>query len=334
MNQLLSFLFTALRGVTQNRVIGRKSAGTGRAELLDGSDLRTIASVYSTAEVDDEISAFGASLASVYQPIGSYAAATHSHTTADITGFAEAVDDEVASLLVAGTNITVTYNDAANTLTIASTASGIGGSTGASDNRLLRSDGTGGATLQASGITIDDSNNVSGVANVTLVSGGQIRSAGTFSSALACIDGFNAGTGFVWTGHNITTPALNYYMEGSGEWTLRHRAAGSMSWTNGNNAATGSRTLVVSRQSDGVLQIGTTAPNALGSLACASIIASALIGIGAYTVSTLPSASANAGRIAQVTDSSVTTNGSAVAGGGSNRVMVFSNGTNWDVVVA
>jgi len=48
----------------------------------------------------------------------------------------------------------------------------------------------------------------------------------------------------------------------------------------------------------------------------------------------LPSASANAGRIAQVTDSSVTANGSSVAGGGANRVMVFSNGTVWNVVVA
>ncbi len=37
---------------------------------------------------------------------------------------AEQVDDRVAGLLVAGSNITLTYNDAANTLTIASTASG------------------------------------------------------------------------------------------------------------------------------------------------------------------------------------------------------------------
>lgn len=47
----------------------------------------------------------------------------HTHTAAAITDFSEAVDDEVASLLVAGTNITITYNDAANTLTIASTSS-------------------------------------------------------------------------------------------------------------------------------------------------------------------------------------------------------------------
>jgi len=34
----------------------------------------------------------------------------------------------------------------------------IGGSTGATDNAILRADGTGGATLQNSGMTIDDTN--------------------------------------------------------------------------------------------------------------------------------------------------------------------------------
>jgi hypothetical protein len=39
-------------------------------------------------------------------------------TSSNISDFAEAVDDRVATLLVAGTNITLTYNDGANTLTI------------------------------------------------------------------------------------------------------------------------------------------------------------------------------------------------------------------------
>ena len=41
----------------------------------------------------------------------------------------EAVDDRVAALLVAGANVTLNYNDAANSLTIASTASGGGAGT-------------------------------------------------------------------------------------------------------------------------------------------------------------------------------------------------------------
>jgi len=46
-----------------------------------------------------------------------------------VSNFSEAVDDRVAALLVAGTNITLTYNDASNTLTIAAPSSG-GGSVG------------------------------------------------------------------------------------------------------------------------------------------------------------------------------------------------------------
>lgn len=48
----------------------------------------------------------------------------HSHTSADVTDFSEAVDDRVAALLVAGANTTLTYNDATNTLTIASAGGG------------------------------------------------------------------------------------------------------------------------------------------------------------------------------------------------------------------
>ena len=73
-----------------------------------------------------------------------------------IIGLSEAVDDEVASLLVAGTGITLTYNDGAGTLTIAASSTGIGGSTGSTDNAVLRADGTGGATLQNSAFVIAD----------------------------------------------------------------------------------------------------------------------------------------------------------------------------------
>jgi hypothetical protein len=39
-------------------------------------------------------------------------------------------------------------------------SAGISGSTGSTDNAVLRADGTGGATLQNTGVTIDDSNNI------------------------------------------------------------------------------------------------------------------------------------------------------------------------------
>jgi hypothetical protein len=54
--------------------------------------------------------------------------------------------------------------------------------------------------------------------------------------------------------------------------------------------------------------------------------------LGAYTAATLPSASTYDGYSARVTDSNVAAAGNygaTVAGGGSNKVSVFSNGTNW-----
>jgi hypothetical protein len=60
-----------------------------------------------------------------------------------------------------GAGVTASVVGAVTTVTIPG-GSGIGGSTGGTDNQLLRSDGTGGATAQASGVTLDDNNAVYG----------------------------------------------------------------------------------------------------------------------------------------------------------------------------
>ncbi len=53
---------------------------------------------------------------------------------------------------------------------------------------------------------------------------------------------------------------------------------------------------------------------------------------GVYTVATLPGASRlGAGARAFVIDSSVSTFGTTVAGGGSTKVPVYSDGTDWKV---
>ncbi len=172
----------------------------------------------------------------------------------------------------------------------------IGGTVGTTANRLPRSSGTGGLTLQASGITVDSSDNVSGV--------------GTFSSGAITSSGNVTLSGRVVKSGALPDIDLQVGSAGAVRFLTNTGTLGPFFVPN-TNAATIS----------GIVDVGT-------------LNATALIRLGTYTVATLPSASANPGRIAQVTDSSVTANGSAVAGGGSNRVMVFSNGTNWDVVVA
>jgi hypothetical protein len=47
-------------------------------------------------------------------------------------------------------------------LQLSATGAGIGGSTGSTDNALLRADGTGGSTAQASGVTVTDDNEIAG----------------------------------------------------------------------------------------------------------------------------------------------------------------------------
>lgn len=73
------------------------------------------------------------------------------------------------SAVTIGSNLTFS----GGTLSAASGGGGtIGGSTGSTDNRLIRADGTGGSTVQSSGITIDDSDNVTGAATMDVGTGG------------------------------------------------------------------------------------------------------------------------------------------------------------------
>lgn len=150
---------------------GRTTAGTGRGEELTPSDVRTLLSVYTVTQTDAAISTavnnlIGGSpglldtLDELAAALGDDANFASTVTTAlagkvNTSDLSESIDDRVAALLVAGTNITLTYNDAAGTLTVASTAGGLSG-TGSVDNAVLRADGTGGATLQSSALTISD----------------------------------------------------------------------------------------------------------------------------------------------------------------------------------
>jgi hypothetical protein len=150
---------------------------------------------------------------------------------------------------------------------------------------------------------------------------------------------FKTGEGYFGDGQTNAT-AANYRLQATGG-SGTNNAASNLTLAPGRstgNATPATLTLqrTVAGSSGSTLQtlsdavtVDSSATTVTGLLAVTG-----LFSLGVYTVATLPSASANAGRIAQVTDSSITTNGSAVSGSGSNRVMVFSNGTNWDVVVA
>lgn len=89
----------------------------------------------------------------------------HAHVAADITDFSEAVDDRVAALLVAGSNISLTYNDAGNTLTIASTG-GSGGSVSLPATEVAVGSGTGITSSPATTVTPIDASALFGGFNI------------------------------------------------------------------------------------------------------------------------------------------------------------------------
>jgi len=162
---------TKIRKVSTNTLAGRVTSGTGPGEELTPSQARSLLNVYTTTQTDSAISTAVNSLVAgapglldtldeLSAALGDDANFAATVTTAlagkvDSSSLSESIDDRVAALLVAGTNITITYNDAAGTLTVASTAGGLSG-TGSVDNAALRADGTGGATLQSSAWIIND----------------------------------------------------------------------------------------------------------------------------------------------------------------------------------
>ena len=74
---------------------------------------------------------------------------THAHTPGDITALTEYIQDAVNDLIQAGANVTKSYDDAANTLTIAATGGGGGGT----DAEVVR-DTIAGALVASTGINI------------------------------------------------------------------------------------------------------------------------------------------------------------------------------------
>jgi hypothetical protein len=126
-----------LANIPTDSFLGRDSAGIGMPETLTAAQARGILNV-----------ADGATANAADAALRDRASHTGTQASATISDFVEAVDDRVAAFLVAGPNVTLSYNDAANALTIA--AAGGGGATNLSyDNatRVLSSDTGADATL-------------------------------------------------------------------------------------------------------------------------------------------------------------------------------------------
>ena len=159
----------------------------------------------------------GANVASVAGKTGAVALAP-----ADIVGLGEFIDDEIAGLLVAGANITLTYDDVANTLTIASTGGGGGGGgvtsvsgTGTVSGLTLTGTVTSTGNLTLGGaLSVVPGNFASQTANTFLAAPNGAAGAPTFRSIVAAdIPTLNQST----TGSAATlTTSRNFSISGGG----------------------------------------------------------------------------------------------------------------------
>lgn len=307
-------------------LFGRATAGTGRGEELTPSQVRSLLSVYTVTQTDTAISTAvntligGApglldTLDELSAALGDDANFASTVTTAlagkvDSSSLAESIDDRVAALLVAGTNITITYNDALNTLTVASTASGIGGSTGGTTNRVLTANGTGGSTLQACPVTIDSSGNVSGVGTLgcdTLTTSGDITTPGTSSFAnngIRC-GGISIGRGASGT---VAGEQINMYFNGTRKLKIvasqglqiasdLNLSFSSTTSDAGTKDATILRqgTAQIGIQADSGLAVRNLANSAYSDIGCAKVSASLGVSCGPVTYAVINATTATVG---------------------------------------
>lgn len=138
------------------------------------------------------------------------------------------------------------------------------------------------------------------------------NSAGT---ALAGITG--AGSFFTGNSANATGDSL---IDANG---LRFGSTVLVRWSN--NLPVNAADISLSRAGVNIGQFGDGGSNSNGLLYLKGVRP-----VGS-TVANLPTASGNTGMMATVTDATVTTIGTTVAGGGGNTVLVWSNGTNWRI---
>lgn len=138
----------------------------------------------------------------------------------------------------AGESVTITkWETRRTTASTLAGAAGIGGSTGSLDNAMLRANGTGGATVQSSGITVSDADEISGyLANRRLETGTSytIDVAGTDTDSGKIIDHANAAAiavtlpnsapaGFACTYVQAGAGQITFSVQGGGTAVLRNR---------------------------------------------------------------------------------------------------------------
>ena len=139
-----------------------------------------------------------------------------------------------------------------------------------------------------------------------------------------------------------TATATNVALSGSQSYTILNAPTGGTLFLrrgndssagvtfNGTTAAFGSTAVVTIANTTACTSTSTGAIVVSGGAGVAgNVVSGGVVRTGSFTVATLPAAATYPGGMAYVTDANATTRLSTAAGGGSSKVMVYSDGTNW-----
>lgn len=221
-------------------------------------------------------------------------------------------------------------NKPVSTLQQAAIDAKIGGTVGTTADRLVKSSGTGGSTVQSTGIGVDASNNLSGVGTIvcgTLTTTGDLITPGVSgfaNSGIKC-GGISIGRGASGT---VAGEQINMYSNFvrktsivSSAFNVSSDFAINVKNNVNNNAGTNDCSLIRSATSqwatlsDSGLAIRSFANSADAPLTAGAITASGLLCCGVYTFATVPSASSNTGKFLRISDRA--------------QKHAYSDGTNW-----
>lgn len=266
----------------------------------------------------------------------------------------DAISSPSDGLIIANTTLhTIDWYNGTAWASLGTGGGGLGGSTGSVDNAMLRADGTGGSTVQASAVIVDDTGNtVLGTSSTSgssrgITAGGsstdvslELNPKGsggvvvniTGSTGEFAPHHFTANTSTAARPFRIIQSSTGMVANGFGtEWaTTMQNASGSSedataithTWVDATNAS-----------EDGKLTFKVAINSALTEVINfngTSIESSIPYKLKGYTVAALPG-SPQQGMIVYITDSNTATFNATVAGGGSNIVLAFYDGTNWKV---
>jgi hypothetical protein len=202
----------------------------------------------------------------------------------------------------------------------------INGSVGTTDNRLVRSDGTGGRTLQSTGISADDSNNLSGVAQLTTsssvfptfqsadnFSGGVfVRKRGKSGDSTAAINvgeiGYHSFYGWDGSAYNRGAYAI---VKATEQWSGTARGCSYELYTTPNGSTTNTHALKVDQDGKVSFDFDVTGAGAVKSSAATSGVGYATGAGGAVTQAT----SKSTGVTLNKASGQITMNGAALAAG-------------------